>query len=82
MRCFFITAAIATKSALTITKAPIEFLEVELFVLKKMGLRFTVIDAGISENGITKLADIRIEPSELVAFPEKDSCPSLPRTQH
>ena len=68
---FFITAAIATKSALTITKAPIEFLEVELFVLKKMGLRFTVTDAGISENGITKLADIRIEPSELVAFPEK-----------
>ena len=68
---FFITAAIATKSALTITKAPIEFLEVELFVLEKMGLRFTVTDAGVSENGITKLADIRIEPSELVAFPEK-----------
>ena len=68
---FFITAAIATKSALTITKAPIEFLEVELFVLEKMGLRFTVTDAGISENGITKLADICIEPSELVAFPEK-----------
>ncbi len=68
---FFITAAIATKSALTITKAPIEFLDVELFVLEKMGLRFTVTDAGVSENGITKLADIRIEPSELVAFPEK-----------
>jgi len=68
---FFITAAIATKSALTITKAPIEFLEVELFVLEKMGLRFTVTDAGVSENGITKLADISIEPSELVAFPEK-----------
>ena len=68
---FFITAAIATKSALTITKAPIEFLEVELFVLEKMGLKFSVTDAGVSENGITKLADIRIEPSELVAFPEK-----------
>jgi len=68
---FFITAAIATKSALTIVKAPIEFLEVELFVLEKMGLQFTVTDAGVSENGITKLANISIEPSELIAFPEK-----------
>ncbi len=68
---FFITAAAVTKSALTITKAPIEFLEVELFVLEKMGLKFSVTDAGVSENGITKLADIYIEPSELVAFPEK-----------
>jgi UDP-N-acetylglucosamine 1-carboxyvinyltransferase len=68
---FFITAAIATKSALTIAKAPMEFLEVELFVLQKMGLRFSITDAGVSENGITKLADIHIEPSKLVAFPEK-----------
>ncbi len=68
---FFITAAAVTKSALTIARAPIEFLEVELFVLEKMGLRFSVTDAGVSENGITKLADIRVEPSELVAFPEK-----------
>ncbi len=68
---FFITAAIATKSALTITRAPIDFLEVELFVLKKMGLIFTVTPTGVSENGFTKLATIHLEPSELVAFPEK-----------
>lgn len=68
---FFIAAAAATKSALTISKAPIEFLEVELAVLEKMNLKFSVTDAGVSENGITKLADIHIEPSELVAFPEK-----------
>ena len=68
---FFITAAIVTHSALTILKAPIAFLEVELFVLEKMGLQFSLTDAGISENGITKLADIHIEPSELIAFPEK-----------
>ncbi|MDP2665049.1 MAG: UDP-N-acetylglucosamine 1-carboxyvinyltransferase [bacterium] len=68
---FFITAAIVTRSALTITKAPIEFLEVELFVLEKMGLKFSVTDAGVSENGITRLANISIEPSDLVAFPEK-----------
>jgi UDP-N-acetylglucosamine 1-carboxyvinyltransferase len=68
---FFIAAAAATKSALTIAKAPIEFLEVELAVLEKMGLKCSVTPAGVSENGITKLADIAIEPSTLTAFPEK-----------
>ncbi|MES2668074.1 MAG: UDP-N-acetylglucosamine 1-carboxyvinyltransferase [Patescibacteria group bacterium] len=68
---FFIALAATTNSALTIRNAPIEFLEVELEVLGKMGLRFSVTDHSLSENGITKLADIHIEPSELVAFPEK-----------
>ena len=68
---FFLAAGVATSSSLTIEKAPIEFLEVELAILEKMGLDFTVTDAGLSENGITKLADIHIEPSTLIAFPEK-----------
>lgn len=68
---FFLAAAVATKSSLMIRRAPIEFLEVELAVLEKMGLHFTVTDAGVSENGITMLADIAVEPSELIAFPEK-----------
>ena len=68
---FFIAAAVTTHSALIVERAPIEFLEVELLVLEKMGLRYTVRPAGMSENGITRLADIVIEPSDLVAFPEK-----------
>ncbi|MBU6214687.1 UDP-N-acetylglucosamine 1-carboxyvinyltransferase [Patescibacteria group bacterium] len=68
---FFITAAITTRSELTVVKAPIEFLEVELFVLEKMGLRYSLSNACVSENGITKLADIHLAPSELIAFPEK-----------
>lgn len=68
---FFIAAAATTGSKLTIKRAPIEFLEVELAILEKMNLAFTVTPAGTSENGITKLADITIEPSTLVAFPEK-----------
>lgn len=68
---FFIAAAAATRSALRIERAPIDFLEPELVVLEKMGLRFRVEDAGISENGITRLADIYLEPSSLKAFPEK-----------
>jgi len=68
---FFIAAAAVTKSHLTIRRAPIEFLEVELAVLEKMGLSFTVTPIGVSENKITKLADIEVRPSELTAFPEK-----------
>lgn len=68
---FFISAAAVTNSAITVASAPIEFLEVELLLLEKMGLKFTLSESRLSENGITKLKDIRIEPSELVAFPEK-----------
>ncbi|HRH24703.1 MAG TPA: UDP-N-acetylglucosamine 1-carboxyvinyltransferase, partial [Candidatus Paceibacterota bacterium] len=68
---FFIAAAVATRSALRIERAPIEFLEPELIVLQKMGLTFRTEDVGISENGITKLVDLYIEPSVLKAFPEK-----------
>ena len=68
---FFLATAVTTGSHITIKRAPIEFLEVELFVLQKMGLKYTVTDAGISENGITKLADIEVFPSTLNAFPEK-----------
>jgi UDP-N-acetylglucosamine 1-carboxyvinyltransferase len=68
---FFIAAAVTTHSALIVERAPIEFLEVELNVLEKMGLHYTVRPAGMSENGITRLADIILEPSDLVAFPEK-----------
>jgi UDP-N-acetylglucosamine 1-carboxyvinyltransferase len=68
---FFIASAVTTHSALIVERAPIEFLEVELNVLEKMGLRYTVRPAGMSENGITRLADIILEPSDLIAFPEK-----------
>ena len=68
---FFLASGIVTKSTLTIERAPIEFLEIELAILQKMGLRYTCTNDGVSENGITKHADITIEPSELTAFPEK-----------
>lgn len=68
---FFIAAAAVTGSDITIAGAPIEFLEVELLILEKMGLQFTLSNPRLSENGITKLKDIHLVPSELVAFPEK-----------
>lgn len=68
---FFIATAVVTNSAITIAGAPIEFLEVELLLLEKMGLKFSLSKPRLSENGITKLVDISIKPSKLIAFPEK-----------
>ena len=56
----FIAAAVVTNSELTITRAPIEFLELELLKLRKMSLRVDVINSYPAENGYTKLVDLKI----------------------
>ena len=56
----FIAAAITTNSSIMIRRAPIEFLELELLKLEKMGLKFTTSDTYKSENGFTDLVDIKI----------------------
>lgn len=68
---FFIAAAVTTHSAITIRRVPVAFLEIELAILEKMGLKFSVEERGFSENGITRLADLSIEQSALTAFPER-----------
>lgn len=68
---FFIAAGVVTNSAITITAVPIEFLEVELYILGQMGLKFSLTNPRVSENGITKLMDLSLKPSTLTAFPEK-----------
>lgn len=68
---FFIAAAIVTKSTLTITRCPIDFLELELEKLKRMGQHFTVSDMYFAKNGRTKLVDITIVPSKLIAPTDK-----------
>ena len=67
----FITAAIMTKSTLTITRAPIDFLKVELLKLDKMGLRYETSKPYLSDNGRTKLVDLTIKPSKLKALHDK-----------
>jgi len=67
----FITAAIATKGHLTITRAPIDFLSLELEKLKRMNLKFKILKKYKSYNGRTNLADIEILPSNLVALEDK-----------
>ena len=66
-----LTAAIVTDSELTVRRAPIEFLEIELALLEEMGLRFDLSDEYASHNGHTRLVDITVHPSKLKASIDK-----------
>lgn len=68
---FFIATAIITHSELTITRCPIDFLELELLKLEKMGLQYDRGPLYRSHNQHTKLVDITIYPSTLSAASEK-----------
>lgn len=64
---FFLTSAILTNSSITITRCPIEFLELELATLHEMHFKYTMSKPYLSHNGKTKLVDIKTLPSRLVA---------------
>ena len=68
---FFISAAIVTGSNLTIERCPIDFLELELLKLEKMGQQYKILKEYKAQNGRTNLVDIEIIPSELVALEDK-----------
>jgi UDP-N-acetylglucosamine 1-carboxyvinyltransferase len=68
---FFIAAAIATRSKLTIRRSPIDFLSLELLKLEAMGLRYRASERYKAANGLTDLVDLSLEPSRLTALPEK-----------
>jgi len=68
---FFIASAILTKSAITIERCPVDFLEIELLKLKKMGFKFKLSKVYKALNGKTNLVDIKTFPSQLKALPDK-----------
>lgn len=68
---FFLAAGIVTNSEITITRAPIDYLEVELIKLEKMGFNYTKTPRYKSVNGYTDLVDITTKPSRLSALEEK-----------
>lgn len=69
----FMAAAIVTNSQVTIRRTPIEFVELEIMKLKKMGVRFTISPIYEAENGFTKLADVTVHKRKdnLKALDEK-----------
>lgn len=72
----FIAAAAVTDSELSITRAPIEFLELELATLGEMGLNYETTEEYRAHNGETRLVDLTIKRSKLTA--PKDKLHALP----
>lgn len=67
----FIAAAITTHSEITIRRAPIEFLEIELEILKSMNANIKRSKEYAADNGRTRLVDLFIKKSDLVAPSDK-----------
>lgn len=69
----FMAAAIATDSQITIRRVPIDFLDLELIKLEKMGLSFKQSELYKADNGYADLADLTIyqHKGELKAPEEK-----------
>lgn len=74
----FLAAAIVTKSEITIERAPIEFLEIDLKFLENMGFQYEMTDEYTALNGKTRLVDITTKPSELHASVDKIHAQSFP----
>ncbi len=71
-----IAAGIVTDSEITVKRAPIEFIEIELAILKGMGLQYEVSAEYPARNGETRLVDIKILQSKLKS--PKDKLHSMP----
>ena len=62
-----LAAAIVTRSEITITRVPIEFLEIELALLEEMGFRYDRSEEYVAANGHTRLVDLTTKASDLHA---------------
>jgi len=67
----FLSAAVVTNSQITIERCPIDFLSLELYKLKKMGLKYKRSKIYKSKNQQTNLVDITVYPSTLKCPEEK-----------
>ncbi len=63
----FIAAALTTHSEITIRRAPIEFLEIELEILRSMNAKIEKSEEYKADNGYTRLVDLIIKKSDLIA---------------
>lgn len=73
-----IAAGIVTKSPVTITRVPIEFTELELAILAGMGLEYKQSPEYMAANGKTRLVNITLGVSHLIAPKDKLHCLPFP----
>lgn len=67
----FLSLAAVTGSSITIERCPLDFLELELYKMQKMGFKYKILKRYKSKNNHTNLADIQTFESELAALDEK-----------
>ena len=68
----FLSVAAVTNSEITIERAPIEFLQLELLKLEKMGCKYELSEPYFAENGRSELVDIKtLKHKKLVALQDK-----------
>ncbi len=67
----FLSLAATTNSSITIERCPVDFLELELLKLEKMGFRYSILRRYKGQNNFTNLIDIKTLPSKLHALEEK-----------
>ncbi len=58
---FFISAAVATNSSITIKRVPIDWIALELYKLEVIGLKFKATKKYKATNGVVDLVDLTIE---------------------
>lgn len=67
----FLALAAITRSYITIKRCPIDFLELELLKMEKMGFRYKIARKYKARNATARLVDIETLPSELKASQDK-----------
>lgn len=68
----FLSIAVTTNSPITIKRCPIDFIDLELLKLEKMGFKFQLSKSYKSHSGHTNLVDIKcVNAANLKALPDK-----------
>ena len=75
-----ISAAITTDSSIKIKRAPLDFLDIELLKIAKMGCQIDILREYKGTNGATRLGDLLVNrhQGKLTALPDKISCRPYP----
>ena len=68
---FFLAVAAVTNSSIQINRCPIDFIELELLKMEKMGFKYKILKRYKAANGFTDLVDLKTAPSKLTALEEK-----------
>ena len=67
----FLAIAATTNSSFTIERCPVDFLQLELLKMEKMGFKYKILKTYKGRNGFSTLCDIKTLPSKLSALEEK-----------